>query len=322
VQPPVRQKSAPFAASLDLALVAGCGAYLLSWLPSVAWPLEVLGNFVVQAALGGGVVAAFFALRRRWWRAGLAVVFAVLWAIPWLLRPQESPPPSAGPTVVVSLHNVLRTNTTPHRVAEELDAWAPDLAVLEEVSEAWTPTLTRLSADWPHQVFQPADHNFGIAAISRVPLASAEVRHFVGPPAETLPALDLTVPTHLGPFRVVAVHFVPPVGRTAARVRDAQIDALVDLFRDRTAERTILVGDLNTTLFAATYRRLLDGTGLVDVRQGRGLLPTWPAGMPELLRLSLDHMLLSPDLVARDVQVGGLTGSDHRGIRVEVAARR
>ncbi len=303
-------------------LAAGGLGLVLSWMPTVAWPFEVLGNFVVQAVVVGSAVGMGFLAVRAWGRAGVAFLLVALWALPWLGRSGEAPSGPTSPVFTLSLHNVLRTNATPERVAAEVVAWDPDLTVLEEVSEAWTPVLDGLSGTWPHGVFQPADHNFGIAARSKVPFVRADVRYLVGPPAEDLPALDLTVDAPFGPVHILAVHFVPPVSGVAARVRAEQVRALVDLLGRPDLRRTAVVGDLNTTPFSETYRRLLGGTGLRDVRDGRGLLPTWPAGMPELLRLSLDHVLVSPDLAAARVEVGDVTGSDHRGVVVALSERR
>lgn len=308
---------------LDIALVGGWLVWLVSWAPHLWWPLEVTGNFPVQLAVGGLLLAAV----AGWWRdpirLALALGLTVVGGWPvdvWLTAPTPSVPPPEQP-LVLSLHNVLRTNTTPERVIAEIDRWQPDLAILEETSSAWEPTLSQLDRGWPTSIHQPADHNFGIAARAKRPWDRAEVVHLVGPPAEDLPALELHL-THAGrPLRIFAVHLVPPVSGLAAKVRREQVDSLIEAVRARPEVPTLIIGDLNTSVFALTYRSLLQGTGLRDARTGFGLHPTWPARLPSWGRLSLDHVLVPPELEVRDVALGGLTGSDHRGLRVEVQWR-
>jgi len=84
---------------------------------------------------------------------------------------------------------------------------------------------------------------------------------------------------------------------------------------------TVVIGDLNASMFSATYRQLVQGTGLSDARTGRGLMPTWPAGMPSWARLALDHVLVPDELIVTDLALGEPTGSDHRGLRVALQWR-
>jgi len=312
----------PLKATFDIALGWAWLTWLVSWAPTLWWPFEVAGNFPVQLMVGGALLTPVFAYRREVVRLLLAVALVAVAGVQ-VVPVWTAPEPSfvADNDLVLSLHNVLRTNATPDRVADELMVWQPDLMVLEEVSEAWTPTLARLDEGWPTSVMHPADHNFGIAARSKQPWDKVELLYLCGPPAETLPALDIRL-THEGrPLRVLAVHFLPPVSGIAARLRREQVDGLVRQVRATPELPTVIVGDLNTSMFAQTWRTLLRGTGLRDARSGRGLLPSWPAGMPGWARLPLDHVLVPEALVVTDVELGGLTGSDHRGLRVALRWR-
>ena len=84
---------------------------------------------------------------------------------------------------------------------------------------------------------------------------------------------------------------------------------------------TVVIGDLNTTMFSATYRQLLADSGLSDARAGHGLMPTWPSSMPSWGRLALDHVLVPDELTVTDIELGEPTGSDHRGLRVALQWR-
>jgi len=199
--------------TVDVLLAIGWLVWLAAWMPQLWWPLEVLGNFAVQLTVGGAVMVAVCAVLRDLPRLAVALglVVAASWpVIPWLGTLPPTPP--SQDTLVLSLHNVLRTNPTPERVVDELERWQPDLVVLEEVSPAWAPTLARLDATWPSSVAQPADHNFGIAARARRPWQSAEIISICDAPAQNLPVIDLRITQAGRRLRVLAVHRFPPLG--------------------------------------------------------------------------------------------------------------
>ena len=72
----------------------------------------------------------------------------------------------------------------------------------------------------------------------------------------------------------------------------------------------VVIGDLNTTMWGENYRRLIEITGLANVRKGFGVLPSWPDFLPFAM-IPLDHCLVSGDLLASDVRLGRDIGSDH-----------
>ena len=164
-------------------------------------------------------------------------------------------------------------------------------------------------------------HARALAARSRHPWQSAELISICDAPTEHLPVIDLRL-THAGrPLRVLAVHLVPPLSGEAAAIRQEQVDGLVRAVKAHPQLPTVIVGDLNTTMFSATYRQLLVGTGLSDARTGWGLLPSWPAGMPSWARLALDHVLVPDELMVTNLELGEPTGSDHLGLRVALRWR-
>ena len=84
---------------------------------------------------------------------------------------------------------------------------------------------------------------------------------------------------------------------------------MADLIR-RQDGPTMLMGDLNTTPWAPTFRDFLDSSGMRDSRGGFGLQVTWPTYLPPLL-IPIDHALVSPDISVRHFEVGPSVGSDH-----------
>lgn len=84
----------------------------------------------------------------------------------------------------------------------------------------------------------------------------------------------------------------------------------------------IVVGDLNTSPLAASFRRFVAESGLVDAAQGFGWQATWPAALGQPLRIRLDHVLHSRDLGVAHFAVGPRIGSDHLPIVVDLTLVR
>lgn len=93
----------------------------------------------------------------------------------------------------------------------------------------------------------------------------------------------------------------------------------------------IVVGDLNTSPWSATFQHFLKSSGLQDSQQGFGLQPSWPTYIPKLnmpLRLfnvtvpvtviPIDHVLLSPDWAVLNRKTGLDIGSDHLPVIIQL----
>ena len=81
----------------------------------------------------------------------------------------------------------------------------------------------------------------------------------------------------------------------------------------------LIVGDLNTTSFAPVFGELTEQLNLKDSRQGFGLQPSWPATSVSPLMITLDHVLVSPEIQVINRKTGNHVGSDHLPVYVEIA---
>jgi endonuclease/exonuclease/phosphatase (EEP) superfamily protein YafD len=82
-----------------------------------------------------------------------------------------------------------------------------------------------------------------------------------------------------------------------------------------------LLGDLNVTPWSPYFQELLAATGLRDSARGWGLQPSWPT-MSLLLRVPIDHCLISPELHVTERTLGPDIGSDHFPLLVTLAVQR
>ncbi len=195
-----------------------------------------------------------------------------------------------------------------------------DVLVLPECGTAWTAILADwFPADYPHRFLAAATPRNGapieglaMAIWSRHPAAGAAQ-------IETLGAFQqLRVPLRWR-GRVLAVYGIHPrrphplaLYRLAHRDRRALLAWI-----DRDPLPVVVAGDFNAPPRSAFLARLHDRGLVSSAAAAGGRAPgTWPMdrGVPQLLRIAVDHVLHSPALVTTAFALGQETRSDHRGI--------
>jgi len=314
-------------AVLVLALTLGLGfATLCAVLGGFAWPVELFAHFRPQlAALATG--ALIFALLLR--HVPLIVVNVVLLAanaVPLaphlMIYLREPAAVAAGPTLRLLSLNMHGSDSDPAKFLALVAAEKPDVILLTEVAGDIDQRMATLNDAYPHRIPTRNKGLHEVALYSRWPIAGIETNRSAHAEMPVVSA-DLCPPagTRGACLRVVALHAMAPFGRGAAR-RDRQLDLAA---RAAAAQpgAAVIIGDLNLTPWSPTFTRLIDVARLRDTSRLRGLQPTWqptglPAGLASLFALSIDHALVSEDIVAQANRVGPDMGSDHRPIIVDL----
>lgn len=80
-----------------------------------------------------------------------------------------------------------------------------------------------------------------------------------------------------------------------------------------------IIGDFNQTPWGSRFQTLLTDGKLINGQRGFGLQTTWPANLPALLRIPIDHTVHSDKVILFEREVGGDWGGDHRPIHVKIA---
>ncbi|RGC69934.1 Endonuclease/Exonuclease/phosphatase family protein [Micromonospora sp. MW-13] len=331
---PGRPDRSALAAVLGMLLfaVAAVGyyaAYDLGY-PNAAVPVAVAGFVAVVALTGGPGGEAAQPPASRAWAVRTAAASALLALVATNLSSTEVVPvrsggPAAGVRVVA--YNVrmgfgLDGRFDPDELARVAAAEHPDVVVLGEVDRGWLlngghDVLGLLAARLRMSyVFAPAaDPVWGDAVLSRYPVSSARTVALAALGAPTgAQALGVTVDIGGVPLAVVATHLQPPPGREPV----AQARAVAAFALGYAAGRPLVVaGDLNTEPGAPAYAEFIRA-GLVDALAAARPLPTSPADDP---REQIDHVLVSPGLVAADPVAPRSTASDHLPVAVTLVLR-
>ncbi|HEY9842584.1 MAG: endonuclease/exonuclease/phosphatase family protein [Candidatus Sericytochromatia bacterium] len=302
-----------------LATLAWLGLLILavcSLLPHLAWAhkLELASHFRFQFALLCLLLPPIFLGLRQ----GVPVLLALLlvcwngWEIaPWYLG-DPKPNPGLGKPLKLLMSNMLYTNPDTSRLQALIEQEKPDVVVIEELSWRQVNLMTELAKAYPYQIHDTFQGAFGIGIWSRWPLAEAQ-QLMLGP----VPSLYARLDWDGQPVHLLATHPFPPVDEVAFKERNRQYQAIRELLKSKPGEQ-ILLGDLNITPWSPYYRQLVESTGLYNARRGFGLTPTWPTNFPPLLRIPIDHALLSPSLKVLKWQTGPELGSDHLPILLSI----
>jgi endonuclease/exonuclease/phosphatase (EEP) superfamily protein YafD len=301
----------------DVVMVLGvvlCLATLLAFLGGLWWLFDLFAPFRIQYLVGLVLAAAVLLFTKRRRTSGIFALFALInlaLIAPLYFGAEPGPPVTSRPYRAV-LVNVNTDSGDPGKVAESIRQLAPDLIVLEEVSDAWLASLSAALAEYPHSETMPRDDNFGIGLFSKHPLVRSGIV-YVG--EAEVPSIVAEVQLPDGLITVIGTHPLPPVGKEKHGLRNEQLARLPEIVK-RATSPVLLLGDLNATPWCSPFKSLLSESGLRDSARGRGVLGTWPTSLPIFL-IPIDHCLHSAEIHITRRALGPRTGSDHYPLLVD-----
>lgn len=314
------------------------GASALALLARELWIGELAANLRWQIGEVAALVAVLcLCLRAR--RSGMvALALAAFHLTPALaLCWHREPPACDGPSFTVASSNLLYSN----REGAKLRAWlahdSPDVIAFSEVTGYWFEELRALSAEYPYQLLAPPPDvelgvqlgvgrgevgqgrsTWGLALISRFPLHDARVRD---EPAAPDPFLEADVIVHGARVHVIALHPERPGRAARTALRNATLAYVAQ--NAHWTDESIVLGDLNASLYSPAFEDFVERAGLADSRQGFGRQPTWnpPLEIPGRW-VDIDHILVRPGIAVLDRRVGDDIGSDHLPVLARVSLVR
>ena len=283
--------------------------------PLLQWLVELAAHWQwLYATVGAVALGVLLVLRRAWWRVVPALVLAgcFLWQSATL--PRAAALPADAPVLTVGTANLNLATTDFDPLAQWLaSADAPDVVVLQEYTALADAALTSnpaIAARYPHRLAVPQPDPFGLAVLSRHPMADAQT---LQPRSEwdTL-RLRATLLWNGQPVHVIALHPMPPLNAAFARARDQALAQEAQHLSDK-GGLGLLAGDLNITPWAR-------GLFAVDaqLRRANGMAASWPNAWGGLSVLPLDHVLASSGWQVVGLDMGPDLGSDHRPVVVRL----
>lgn len=219
--------------------------------------------------------------------------------------------PSAN-VLTVATFNVHMGNHDTTALARWLAEAKPDVLVLHEVSPDYAKGLDALNA-YPFRHLVPRNDPFGIAVLSRLPMAQVQIVE----DGDGLHHIETQLDWSGQPIRLTAWHPMPPISQYDHTKRNHQLQALAKAAK-ASGQPAIVAGDLNATPWSNAFSKL-DQAGL---RRASGLAPTWPAVGYGWMGIPIDHVLVTPQWSVVKQGVGPYLGSDHLPVIVQIALRK
>jgi len=251
------------------------------------------------------LLIVFAALRQARYGVLLFVAVAVnaSYVIPWYLA---KTPVDASDAITLMNANVYAGNDHYERLTGLIEAERPDVILLQEISPEWLAALRSIQGDYPFSYAEPRLDAFGIAIFSRLPLESV---HHVDSPPLGYPTLVATLIVNGQAVTLVNTHAMSPLTPSGFEARNEHLRSVAEI-ANAVHGALILSGDFNTSMWSPAYRELEKTTGLISVRHGIGVLPTWPTFMPFAM-IPIDHILVSDEIRVVETRRGAHFGSDH-----------
>lgn len=276
--------------------------------------LELFSHFRLQYLVVAVLLAVFFALvrSRRYLVLMAAVAILNAWyVVPWYLP--QSDTARSGESFTIVLANVLRSNGEHNKLSTLLSEEEPDVVFLQEVTDGWAQHVGLLQA-YPYRHVVTDNGSFGIAVLSQHPFRNVQT---VDSPPFGFATIVVVTEIDGRDVTFTTTHPMPPLGRSGYDGRNEQLAHIAELVKAQSGPR-LLIGDLNTSMWGANYRKLVAGVGLRNAREGFGVIPTWPTHIP-IAYIPIDHCLVSEELDVIDIRSGPYIGSDHLPLIVTLA---
>lgn len=268
-------------------------------------------------------VGLMLVLRARWRLLGAVVLIAAMAVFAWPLRPapeRSDTPIEAGSTLTVLSLNLQYGRADVGEVSA-LITEDVDVLALQEYTPAFEEQLVQagLLDRFPHQAGEAGTAAEGTMILSRTPV------ELVAQTDDTVFGNLIATTTVEGTdWHLGVIHTAPP--QLGADVWAHDGAAVGELAAPHLEENLLLVGDFNAIDQHHTMRTLTAGGDLRDlaarrVGDGPGWHPTWPTGtwIPPFARI--DHALAADSVVGGVARFETISGSDHKALLVEVAAR-
>jgi endonuclease/exonuclease/phosphatase (EEP) superfamily protein YafD len=289
---------------------------------------EILSHFTYQYLLISLVFLVVYCFLRKWKAVSVASILLVLFALiifPFGDKGAKKPSSAEGEEVTLLQFNINYRHTDINMVIDFINAFqtkkdateAPDIVLIQEASPEIAEKLEVLSEHYPYKISEAREGAYGMVLYSKIPIKHYERKYF-GKPNEKkwfsqffgeYTLAYMSTPNRKIPFVLVELHARSPAHLEKSNPRRFELEEIANTISHLVEENKILVGDLNTTPYSAYFKKLEKTSGLRNSMSK--IIGTWPNFLPSLLRIPLDHVLVSSGIAVEEKTVEPDLGSDH-----------
>ncbi|MFC2052671.1 endonuclease/exonuclease/phosphatase family protein [Chloroflexota bacterium] len=300
---------------LTIIIVATGILTIFGFVGRIWWIFDIFSHFRAQYAIMQAASGLILLMGDQILAAGMAFSFMLINIA--VIAPMYLPSSRSDTNKKVYrllLANVMQSNNSYGLIEALIIKNSPDFIVLIEPNQIWLDQLEAALIDYPYHCSRTKEDNYGIALFSRVQLDHCDIRIFgdAGVPSvvskATLSGRSITF---------IGTHPPPPKGAVNSKLRNRQLVELAKFIR-LLPDIVIMCGDLNMSPWSVYFRSFLRESGLLNSGKGFGMQPTWPAEWP-IMRVPIDHCLISEGIKVLHRKVGPKVGSDHLPLLVDFA---
>lgn len=248
--------------------------------------------------------------KRSAFALSLTSVLLNAWLVgPYFLAPQSLPNADSEPPLRLMTYNIYARNEDLASVVTEVQKHDPDVLFLMEYSYDVQREIEEAFATYPHRLIFPSRWTMGLALFSKFPLENTAIHRNDVTQIPIFQANILVDETTLG---FVGAHPYPPLPKWGNLHREQMADVIEVAANAK--HPLIVTGDFNASPWSSTLATLREQANVRDAHLGHGIIKTWRR---DLLRLTLDHTLISHHINVRHYALGDFGGSDHAPLIVD-----
>ena len=294
-------------------IVTSCASNA-AWGSKIIPQLDLLVHFQVQYAWTM-LLCILILLYRRVFGWAIIVASLLLFPLariaPLYFSNQQS---SVAPALNILSSNVRYTNKNYSSLIDAVNTIKPDVVIVQEATNDWNDALFVIHPAYPFRVLHPESGPRGMLLFSKKPLIHSEV---VIHPLTKHSTLSTSIELGGSLVHLIAAHPFRPGLLHGASILKKELKAISELVGINSGH-TIVIGDLNTTMWSTTYIDFVNTCNLSNLRQGRGVLPSWSRIIPWISAIPLDHCLVGKDLNGMSFRLLPIEGSDHRAMHAVI----
>lgn len=308
-----------------LALLTGL-ATILGLFGSQWWIFEVLDHPRFQYCLILAIAMIIGGIDRQKWSFLLGIPFALnLVAIVPLFFHPNLPVSSSIPLTILHA-NLDRDNRQYDRAIDYISSQKADLIFLQEATPAWLNKLNTGLKNYKLHTVLPLDNSLGIAmlvptsASQNIEIVTSKVLYM--PDYSPRPMIEAIVRREGKEIAILSTSTARGTNsKGASGFQKTEFDEVAKWSMNQQEEQkreVIAIGDLNSTSWSGRFRQFQADSHLVNSQLGFGLQTSWPAKLPSLFRLPIDHCLHSKSIRTVERVIGSDIGSDHLPLLVKL----
>jgi vancomycin resistance protein VanJ len=228
--------------------------------------------------------------------------------------------------VRLATYNLNYSNPDPRGSLDAIAAADADVVLLQEITAGWQRALAdRFAAQYPTHIFRLHRRNAGgLAVLSKYPIGGEEM--LAPPEGGWFPAQRMVVTSPFGECELLHVHLRPALDHgswisgfmTTPPVREQEIKSYWKALAH--ALPVIVAGDFNEDPSGLALA-FLEQQGMTRLVTSGPRTWHYEEDAWDVLKMDLDHIVISPELAAHDPRVLDAGTSDHRPVIATLAMK-